>query len=521
MSALPPDGTEQEPDPAQPGFAEPQPPPGVGDPSAYAPAAVVPAGAAPGSQFVQAPPPYPEYSTPGLALAAAPPARGRNWLRIGQLVVAIVLIAAGGISVLLVLGYSGGPAALLVGIGSAIVPVPFLVLCFLWLDRYEPEPTKYLVFCFAWGACFATGGALGLNTGASFLFSKLGLSDNLVAVLVAPFVEETLKASGPLLLFWFRRKAFSGFIDCIVYCGLSATGFAMVENILYLGVKAYAPVATEAGAAAGARAVVATFIARIVLTGFAHPLFTSMTGVGLGFATRATSKGVRIIAPLAGLLVAMMLHGSWNLMTVISAKSQYFLLYGYFAVMVPIFLSQVALVLYLRSSEGGLAERILPDYVRAGWLSPPEVAAMRTIGRRLSARLWAKRVAGDAGATAMKAFQFDATRLALLREGMRRGVGLAPADLGTTLTEERSLLESLTAYRKVFGGRDMAAPRAFWDGVRYHVTFPDGVVRTVEAAPTPVAPLVVPIAPPRPHPGSPYGGYQPGYPGPAPRPYYR
>jgi len=494
MSELPPEGTSPE-----PAYV-----PEAGDQSAYAPAGPTP------GQFIQAPPPTPEYSTPGLALAAAPPPRRRAWVRVVQLVAAIVLIAASGTTVLLFLGWHGGPAALLVGIGSSIIPVPFLVLCFLWLDRYEPQPTKYLVFCFAWGACFATGGALGVNTAASLLFQHLGLSDNLVAVLVAPFIEESLKASGPLLLFWLRRRAFSGFIDCIVYCGLSATGFAMVENILYLGVKTYGPIATEAGAAAGARAVVVTFIARIVLTGFAHPLFTSMTGIGLGFAIRATSKGVRIAAPLAGLLVAMMLHGSWNFMTVISLQSAYFLLYGYFAVMMPIFLSQVSLVLYLRSSEGRLVDRILPDYVRAGWLSPPEVAAMRTIGRRLSARRWAERVAGQAGATAMKAFQFDATRLALLRDGMRRGVGLAPAEVGSTLFEERSLLNALTAYRKVFGGRDMAAPRAFWDGVRYHVTFPDGVVRPVEPAPTPVAPLVVPLTQPM------YGGY----PAQPPRPYY-
>ena len=95
----------------------------------------------------------------------------------------------------------------------------------------------------------------------------------------------------------------------------------------------------------------------------------------------------------------------------------------------------------------------------------------------------------------------------------------APKD--TTHSEASTLLlNALTAYRRVFGGRDAAAPRAVWDGVRYHVTFPDGVVRTVEAAPTPVAPLVVPLTPARPYPGqAPPQGY--GYPGQAPQPYYR
>jgi len=439
----------------------------------------------------------PEYATPGLAFAAAPPPKRANWKRGLIIALIIAFIAICGIAVLVVIGWNGGITALVVGAGSAIIPVPFIVTCFLWLDRYEPEPLKYLAFVFAWGACVATGGALLVNTIAGLEFKRLQISDNLVAVIVAPIIEESMKALGPILLFWVKRKTFSGIIDTIVYCGLSATGFAMVENILYLGVKGYATgVAEGGGALGGARNVVAFFIARIVLTGFAHPLFTSMTGIGLGISIRASKKWLRIAAPFIGLLLAMTLHGSWNLMSVLSAKNPYVILYGYFAVMMPIFLSVVTFALWLRSSEGRLVERVLPDYVRAGWLSPPEVAALATLGRRLSARLWAKRVAGEAGAKAMKAFQFDATRLALLRDRVRRGVGVgSPAQLNETLMEEQQLLERLMAYRNVFIGRDPMTPRAVWDGMRYHVTFPDGVVRAVNPPVSPVLPVPVVLAP--------------------------
>jgi hypothetical protein len=192
----------------------------------------------------------------------------------------------------------------------------------------------------------------------------------------------------------------------------------------------------------------------------------------------------------------MMLHGSWNLMSVVASQSMYVVLYGYFAVMVPIFLGMVTFTLWLRSSEGRMAERVLPEYARAGWLSPPEVAALGTLGRRKSARQWAKRVAGDAGAKAMKAFQFDATRLALLRDRMRRGIGTASGtQLAETLDEERTLLTALMAYRRVFVGRDPQAPRALWDGARYHVTFPDGMVRTINAPSSPVAPVPIVLPP--------------------------
>ena len=414
-------------------------------------------------------------------------------------------------------GWRIGPLALTVGIVAALVPVPLLVLCFLWLDRYEPEPVKYLAFCFGWGACVATGVALVLNTLADMFVTSHGQPDAIVAVLTAPVVEETMKAVGPILLFVLRRRAFSGLIDGIVYCGLSATGFAMVENILYLGGYGYAQGAQQGGPVAGATAVVGVFVGRILLSGFAHPLFTSMTGIGLGVAARATDRRVRWLAPLAGLIVAMMLHGTWNLMSTIAVQAQqmYVLLYGYFAVMMPIFFGMVGFALWLRGAEGRLTERVIGEYVRHGWFSPPEAAALGTLGRRLAARRWARRVAGDAGAKAMRAYQFDATRLALLRDGMAHGLGLGSAEVTDTLAEEQRLLTAIAAYRNVFAGRDPLAPRATWDGSRYHVTFPDGVVRTLDAPPQPVVPVPLVRAPAGypPFGAPPYGG-PPGYGGP-------
>jgi hypothetical protein len=194
----------------------------------------------------------------------------------------------------------------------------------------------------------------------------------------------------------------------------------------------------------------------------------------------------------------MMLHGSWNLMSVIASWSgqAYILLYGYFAVMAPIFLGMVGFTLWLRSSEGQLIGRVLPEYAQAGWFSPPEVAALSTLGRRFAARRWARRIAGEAGAKAMRAYQFEATKLALLRDRMRRGLGMGPNDLGATLAEEYRLLTAVAAYRRVFSGRDPQTPRALWDGRHYHLMFPDGAVRRIEPPLTPVVPVPVPLGPP-------------------------
>ncbi|MEU8335740.1 PrsW family intramembrane metalloprotease [Micromonospora tulbaghiae] len=462
-----------------------------------------PPGAAP-------PPPHAPAAPPG-APAPRMPLRRLGWRRFLVLAGVVLLIAAGALFMVFTLGESLGAEALLIGVIAAILPVPVLVFCFLWLDRYEPEPLKYLIFCFAWGAFVSTAISLLVNTASAGLFEDRGLPVALTAVLVAPFIEELTKAAGPLLVLIFRRREFSGITDGLVYCGLSAVGFAMVENILYLGGHGYRAGADEYGPATGAQQVIAIFIVRILLFGFAHPLFTSMTGVGLGVAARTADRRMRVLAPLAGLLLAMILHGTWNLLPSLAQATgeTVIVLYGYIGVMVPIFFAMVGLAVWLRAWEGRLTERTLPDYVRAGWLTPPEVAALGSLGRRHAARTWARRVAGDGGVRAMRGYQFAATRLALLRDGMRRGLDRKPEERERTAREERELLDAITAYRSFFVGRDPQAPVGVWDGQRYHLRFPDGSQRPVEAPDDPVVPIPVVLAQP---PAFPHGGYGPsGY----------
>jgi RsiW-degrading membrane proteinase PrsW (M82 family) len=407
------------------------------------------------------------------------------------------IIAFFAIAMVVVLGIFIGVEAFAVGLVASIVPVPVLVLAFLWLGRYEPGPTRYLVICFAWGAFVATAVALGANTGAAWLFRELGLFEGLVAVVVAPVIEEVGKVFAPLLLWW-RRRAVTGITRGIVYCGLSATGFAMVENILYLGGYGYRTGLEEYGPATGLQLVFATFIVRILMAGFAHPLFTSAAGIGIGLGARSPRTAVRWVAPIAGLLVAMLLHAAWNLMSVLTQQTgePLFLLYGYVAVMLPILLGMVGFAIWLRGWEGQLTQRTLPDYVRAGWLSPPEVAALRSLASRHSALRWARRVAGDAGRREMRRFQLAATRLALLRDAVRRGLATRPGDAARRAEEERRLLEVITSSRRAFDGRDPLMPTAWWDGSAYAITFPDGETRTVRAPSEPVMP--VPVVPGRP-----------------------
>jgi hypothetical protein len=135
---------------------------------------------------------------------------------------------------------------------------------------------------------------------------------------------------------------------------------------------------------------------------------------------------------------------------------------------------------------------VLPPYVAAGWFTPPELAALGTLGRRHAARAWAKRVAGDTGRRAMRDFQHAATSLAIVRDGFNRRLDPRPEYVEHHQIEERDLLNTIQQSRYFFTGRDPQMPPTQWDGSAYHVTFPDGKTRRVPAPAEPVVPLPIP-----------------------------
>ena len=97
-----------------------------------------------------------------------------------------------------------------------------------------------------------------------------------------------------------RRREFDGITDGMVYAGIVAAGFAFTENIQYLGL-AYVE--------GGEQMLTGVFIARCLVTPFAHPIFTVMFGIGVGVAASSRRGPIRVVAPLIGFVLAVLLHG--------------------------------------------------------------------------------------------------------------------------------------------------------------------------------------------------------------------
>jgi RsiW-degrading membrane proteinase PrsW (M82 family) len=355
--------------------------------------------------------------------------------------VGLVVVGFGLAAVVLAVYYGAtlGLVTTLLALVLAAIPLGIVIPTFLWLDRFEAEPARYLVTAFLWGALVAALVAAVFNTGAKIAFeSATGREDDALlatAVFSAPLVEEACKGLLVLLIWWFRRREFDGIIDGMVYAGVVAAGFAFTENIQYLGM------AYDSG---GDAALTGTFIARCLFTPFAHPMFTVLTGIGIGIAATTRNRGLKVFAPVAGYLLAVLSHAIWNLAAVTGGAG---LLSVYLVVEVPIFIAFVALVVWARRREGRLIGRHLSEYADAGWLSPSEVQMLSTMNGRRSARVWARTSGGRAMLRSMRRFQDSASELALLRARMYHSAADAKA-----VETERELLAAITTSRREFLG---------------------------------------------------------------------
>lgn len=341
-------------------------------------------------------------------------------------VIGIFFALLAGFLTLNIIGDETGASALIIGILFATLPIPIYVLLILWIDRYESEPLWMLAMAFFWGATFAAFMAIIIN---SLIGRALAESYDLITgrfyamVVSAPIVEEFSKGIVLFILFWWKRDEFDGVIDGIVYAGMVGLGFAMTENFKYYGEAAMM----------GGNNLTGLFILRGAISPFAHPLFTSMTGIGLGLARQSSNKAIKALMPILGLLAAMLLHFTWN-RSAISGAGVFFLVYG--LVMLPIFTGAIVSIIFALRREGHIVREHLWYDCQRGLFSLDEYYRLCNIRGRMGASFRALRWGGfRLWRTRMK-FNQTASELAFHRSRVRRGI----------LTDPRTDYEREMAY---------------------------------------------------------------------------
>jgi hypothetical protein len=133
----------------------------------------------------------------------------------------------------------------------------------------------------------------------------------LAAPISAPIVEEIAKAMGVLVIFWLLRAEFDNVRDGIVFGALVGVGFNWFEAALYVA-QTYAesgipPYGLQLGA-------------RYALLGLGgHAMSTGIFGAFLGIAIQTRRRWVRILAPIAGLILAIAAHMVNNALPLLAA----------------------------------------------------------------------------------------------------------------------------------------------------------------------------------------------------------
>ena len=200
-------------------------------------------------------------------------------------------------------------------LSSLLALVPLRIL--RYLDRREREATWLFAAAFLWGGVIATGLALPFNTAFAHIMDAwvaqnpvLGevLGPDAAAILSAPIsaplVEESTKALGLLALFWLLRAEFDNMRDGIVYGALVGLGFTWFEAPIYVA-QGYA----ETGVAPWGMQLGW----RYALFGFGgHALFTALFGASLGLALQTRRRWLRVLAPIGGLVLAILAHALNN-----------------------------------------------------------------------------------------------------------------------------------------------------------------------------------------------------------------
>ncbi len=235
---------------------------------------------------------------------------------------------------------------------AAILPMSFYLILIWKMDKYEPEPIKFVLIHFLWGAfgavilgVFGTlllGYATGIN-GATETENTINI------IIFAPLSEELAK--GIFLLWTVNSRKFDNITDGIVYGSAIGLGFGMTENFLYF-----------ISFGDSANAWFNLVIIRTLFSAVMHCISTGIFGALLGMAKYGNLLS-RTFLPFSGLGIGIFIHFFWNSAVIFNGTSVYGFIFMIF--LIGLYFGIIRLSIY---NEMKIIESQLEEEVNLGIL---------------------------------------------------------------------------------------------------------------------------------------------------------
>jgi RsiW-degrading membrane proteinase PrsW (M82 family) len=327
-----------------------------------------------------------------------------------------------------------------VAILGALIPTIIYVSFVWWLDRYEKEPLWLLALAFLWGAIPAAIVSAFLELAFDAPLSALGgesLLADLVSVSIgAPLIEESVKGIALIVLVLIFQREFDDVLDGIVYGAMIGFGFAFSENLFAY----FLPILSQEGIGSG----LTNIWMRTLLFGFNHAFWTGITGAAVGYARLSRDWAQRLLVPVAGWSVAVLLHAIHNAGATLVEQTSCLSLGVSLVVDWGGVLLLLSIALMVLRKERQWIERGLVEEVRRGALSPQEFDLLRSAGQRMWVRWSAWNRGGRMAYRSVGRYYQCATELAFKKEHLR-----SLGDEGGNLAEIQRLRGVLAASRVI------------------------------------------------------------------------
>jgi RsiW-degrading membrane proteinase PrsW (M82 family) len=200
-------------------------------------------------------------------------------------------------------------AGLLIAVLGGILPALLWLVFWLMEDRCDPEPKRYIFYCFLAGMV-AVPLVLPLERGIAPHLS----GSNLLLAWAA--IEELFKF-GAAYVAALRFRVFDEPLDGVIYLVTAALGFSALENVFFL--------LTPVGQGDLLRTIV-TGDLRFIGASLLHTLSSATIGVALALSFYK-SVGVRKLAAASGVILAVALHTLFNFFILKSGGGSTFLVF--------------------------------------------------------------------------------------------------------------------------------------------------------------------------------------------------